>query len=87
MSQAVAMRRSRVSAFLPEVIQWIQSRRATGVISDHVAFAAKFAASDFRRSAGNVGSGSTAIGVISSATVSPTSAPAATRNARDTFSQ
>ena len=35
MSQVLAMRRSRVSAFFPEVIQWIQSRRATGVRLDH----------------------------------------------------
>lgn len=27
------------SVFLPEVIQWIQSRRATGVMSAHVALA------------------------------------------------
>lgn len=40
MSQAVAMRLARVSAFLPDVTQWIQSRRATGVMSFHVANAA-----------------------------------------------
>ena len=38
LSQAVTTRLPRVSAFLPEVIQWIQSRRATGVMSAHVAF-------------------------------------------------
>src|SRR5690606_29039799 len=37
LSQAVAMRLIRVSAFLPEMIQWIQSRRATAVMSSQVA--------------------------------------------------
>src|SRR5690606_25981668 len=40
LSQAVSMRFTRVSAFLPEVIQAIQSRRATGVMSAQVDFAA-----------------------------------------------
>src|SRR5690606_26280575 len=87
LSQAVSMRFTRVSAFLPEVIQWIQSRRATGVMSDQVALAAGFAASALRRSAGTLGSGSTATGAISSATVSPTAAPAASRSALSTLSQ
>src|SRR5690606_34534512 len=38
MSQPDAMRFTRVSAFLPDVIHWIQSRRARGVMSSHVAF-------------------------------------------------
>ena len=38
MSQAVSMRFTRVSAFLPEPIQWIQSRRATAVMSSQVAY-------------------------------------------------
>ena len=45
LSQAVTMRLPRVSAFLPEVIQWIQSRRATGVMSAHVAWASALDAS------------------------------------------
>src|SRR3546814_16368564 len=49
LSQAVSMRLTRVSAFLPEMIQAIQSRRATGVMSVHVAFAARVAAGAFRR--------------------------------------
>ena len=31
----IQSRRARVSACLAEVIQWIQSRRAMGVMSDH----------------------------------------------------
>ncbi len=87
MSQAVRMRRSRVSACLPEVIQCIQSRRATGVMSCHVARAAGWAASALRRSAGTLGSGSTSTGVIDNATVSPVAMPAASRNALSTLSQ
>lgn len=37
MSQAVAMRLIRVSAFLPEVTQKIQSRRSTAVMTPQVA--------------------------------------------------
>jgi hypothetical protein len=33
--QAFLIRRARVSGCLGEVIQWIQSRRAMGVMSDH----------------------------------------------------
>src|SRR4249919_2241672 len=39
LSQATSIRFTRVSAFFPEVIQAIQSRRATGVMSSQVAFA------------------------------------------------
>ena len=77
LSQAVSMRFTRVSAFLPDVTQWIQSRRATGVMSCQVARAAGLAASALRRSAGTSGSGSCATGAISSSTVSPASTPAA----------
>src|SRR3546814_7984195 len=48
LSQAVAMRLTRVSAFLPEMIQEIKSRRAPGVMSVHVAFAAGLAARALR---------------------------------------
>src|SRR5688572_11228236 len=40
LSHATTMRLARVSSFFAEVIQWIQSRRATGVMSSHTAFAA-----------------------------------------------
>src|SRR3546814_4240341 len=70
----VSMRLTRVSAFLPEMIQAIQSRRATGVMSVHVAFAAGLAASALRRYAGILGSGSFTTGATSSATASPASA-------------
>src|SRR5690606_10425767 len=87
LSQAVAMRLTRVSAFLPELIQWIQSRRATAVMSSQVARAAGLPDSALRRSAGSSGSGSRATGVSTSGTVSPAAAPAASRRARSTFSQ
>ena len=35
MEQAFLIRRARVSSCLAEVIQWIQSLRAMGVMSDH----------------------------------------------------
>lgn len=87
LSQATAMRFTRVSAFLPEVIQAIQSRRASGVMSSQVAFAAALAASALRRSAGSFGSGSTATGAMASATLSPAATPAASSNVFSTFSQ
>src|SRR5687767_8450980 len=87
LSQATSMRFARVSAFLPEVIQWIQSRRATGVMSDHVACAAAFAFNALCRSAGTLGSGSSATGAISSATLSLAATPAASRSALSTLSQ
>ena len=54
------MRLPRVSAFLPEVIHWIQSRRASAVTSSQVAFAAGCAANAASRSGGTAGSGSSA---------------------------
>src|SRR5690606_25882245 len=86
-SQAVAMRFTRVSAFLPEVIHWIQSRRATGVMSSQVVFAAGCAANASRRSGGTFGSDSFANGANSSAIVSPSCTPAASSSALSTFSQ
>ncbi len=50
MSQALAMRRSRVSAFFPQVIQRIQFLGARGVRLDHCAHAPGAAANAFRRS-------------------------------------
>ena len=81
--QAFLIRRVRVSGCLAEVIQWIQSRRAMGVMSDHNARAFGAAvASALRRSAGMVGSGSSAAGAISRVTMSPACAPAASHSFR-----
>src|SRR4029453_12332135 len=69
--------RARVSGCLAEVTQWIQSRRALGVMSDHNARAfGAAAARAFRRSVGTVGSGSSAAGAISSVKTPPGSTPA-----------
>src|SRR5262249_32099588 len=86
--QAFLTRRVRVSSCFAEVIQWIQSLRALGVMSDHTArvFAAA-APRAFFRSAGIAGSSSLAAGAISSVTTSPASAPAASRIFRFTLSQ
>jgi hypothetical protein len=72
---------------LAEAIQWIQSLRAMGVMSDHNARAFEAAARAFRRSAGTLGSGSSPAGAISRVTTSPASAPAASRIFRFTLSQ
>src|SRR5438874_6482029 len=73
--QAFLIRRVRVSGCLEEVIQWIQSRRALGVMSDHNARAfGSAAARALRRSVGTSGSVSFPAGVISSVTMSPASA-------------
>jgi len=86
MEQAFLIRRVRVSGCLAELIQWIQSRRALGVMSDHNVRAFDAAsARAFLRSAGTAGSA--AVGAISSVTTSPASAPAASRSLRFTFSQ
>ena len=87
MSQALSIRRARVSGRLADVIQWIQSRRAMGVMSDHEARASGAAASALRRSGGTFGSGSLPDGTISSVTMSPTSAAAPSRSFRVTLSQ
>jgi len=87
MSQALSIRRARVSARLAEVIQWIQSLRPVVVMSDHNARAFGAAASAFRRSAGTLASGSSPADMISSVTTSPTSAPAASRVFLFTLSQ
>src|SRR5260370_28065421 len=75
-AQALSTRRARVSGRLAEAIQWIQSLRAMGVMSDHNARAFAAAARAFRRSAGPLGSGSSPDRAISSVTASPASAPA-----------
>lgn len=84
MSHAVAMRLTRVSAFLPETTQKIRSRRATAVMSSQVARAAASAAF---RSSGTTGSGASATGAISSATVWPADTPAACCKALSSLSQ
>src|SRR5438067_5243283 len=86
--QAFLIRRVRVSACLAEMIQWIQSRRALDVMSDHNvrAFGAA-AARAFFRSGVTSGSVSFPAGAISSVTMSPASAPAALLSFRFTLSQ
>src|SRR5260370_33675903 len=86
-AQALSTRRARVSGRLAEAIQWIQSLRAMGVMSDHKARAFGAAARVFRRSAGTLGSGCSPDGAISSVMTSPASAPAASRVFRFTLSQ
>src|SRR5438874_7963894 len=86
--QAFLTRRTRVSGCLAEVIQWIQSRRALGVMSDHNARAFGAAtARAFLTSTGTFGSGSFAAGAISKVTMSSGSASAASRSLRSTLSQ
>jgi len=87
MSQAFSIRRRRVSGCLAEVIEKIQSRRAVGVISAHDACAGGAAARAWRRSIGTLISGSAPARVISTVTVSPASAPAASCMAWLTLSQ
>jgi len=67
----------RVSRFLVEPIQRIQSQRATGVMSIHNRRACGSDASAFAKSAGTLGSGHGAIGSIATDTESPTAAPVA----------
>jgi hypothetical protein len=87
MAQAFLIRRARVSARLAVAIQWIQSLRALGVMSDHNARAFGTAERAFRRSAGTLASSSSPAGAISSVTRSPATAPAASRIFRLTLSQ
>ncbi len=77
MSHAFSIRRLRVSGSLAELIEKTQSRRAIGVMSSHPAFASGAAASALRRSIGTLFSGSSPARVISTVTVFPASAPAA----------
>ena len=86
--QAFLIRRARVSDCLVEEIQWIQSLRAMGVMSDHTARVFEAAAARaFFRSVGISGSVSFAAGAISSVTMSPASAPADLLSFRSTLSQ
>src|ERR1044071_5942313 len=86
--QVFLIRRARVSGCLAELIQWIQSLRALGVMSDHNFLAFGSAATKaFRRSPGTSGSGSFVSGAISSVTKSPACAPAASDSFRFTLSQ
>src|SRR4051812_14700265 len=85
MSQAFSIRRLRVSGCLAVLIEKIQSRRAIGVISFHDASARGAAARALRKSIGTLVSGSSPTRVISTVTVSPASAPAASRIALSTL--
>src|ERR1700687_3118102 len=67
----------RVSGFLVEPIQRIQSQRATGVMSIHNLRACGADASASAKSAGTLGSGHRAIGSSATDTEAPTSALAA----------
>jgi len=87
MAQAFSIRRLRVSGCLAELIEKIQSRRAIGVISAHDVCANGAALSALRRSIGTLMSGSSPARVISTVTVSPASAPAASCMALLTLSQ
>src|SRR5947208_892879 len=69
------------------MIQWIQSRRALGVMSDHNVRAFGATARAFFRSGGTSGSVSFPAGAISSMTMSPASAPADLLSFRSTLSQ
>ncbi|TWI06010.1 hypothetical protein IP90_00272 [Luteimonas cucumeris] len=81
------MRFTRVFACFADVIQWIQSRRATVVALSQVTCASGFACKAFRRSAGISGSGSWSTGAISTVTTVPKSAFAASRSSALTRSQ
>jgi hypothetical protein len=74
---AFSIRIARVSGFLVEPIQRIQSQRATGVMSIHNLYTCRSDANASARSAGNFGSGHSAIGASATDTESPTSALAA----------
>ena len=87
MSQAFSIRRRRVSGCLAVLIEKIQSRRASGVISAHDACASGAAARASRRSIGTLISGSSPVRVISTATDSPAPAPAASYMALLTLRQ
>src|SRR3984893_18082973 len=87
MSHAFSIRGLRVSGCLAELIEKIQSRRAIGVMSSHPACASGAAARALRRSIGTLMSGSSPARVISTVTVSTSSAPAASRMVLLTLSQ
>lgn len=81
------MRRVRVSGCFAVVIQRIQFWRAVGVISAHDACARGATLRAFDSSMGILVSDSSPTRVISTVTVSPASAPAASRRALFTLSQ
>ncbi len=86
MSHAFSIRRLRVLGCLAELIEKIQSRRASGVMSSHPARACGAAARALRRSVGTLISGSSPARVISTNTVLSLSAPAASCKALLTVS-
>ena len=77
----------RVSGFLVDPIQRIQSHRAKGVMSIHNLRAGGSDASASARSAGTLGSGQTGIGSSATETVSPVPALAAASMARVILNQ
>jgi hypothetical protein len=87
MSQAFSIRRRRVSGCFAELIEKIQSRRAIGVMSSQPACASGAAARASRKSTGTLISGSSPARVISTVTVSPAFAPAASWKARLSLSR
>ena len=82
-----SIRRLRVSGFLVEPIQRIQSQRAIGVISIHRVFACGVATRAVFKSSGILGSGQTLAGSIASVTVSPAAALMALRMTLLTLNQ
>ena len=72
-----SIRIARVSGFLVEPIQRIQSQRARGVMSIHNLRASRSDVSASAKSAGTLGSGHSAIGSIATETESPIPALAA----------
>ena len=87
MSHAFSIRRLRVSGCLAEQIEKTQSRRAIDVMSSHPACASGSAARASRRSLGTLIFGSSPARAISTVTVSPRSALAASRMISLTLSQ
>src|ERR1700730_11077767 len=82
-----SIRRLRVSDCLVERIQRIQSQRAIGVISIQRVYACGVAARAVFKSSGTLGSGHSLTGSIASVTVSPVSAPEASRMVLSTLNQ
>jgi len=78
---------ARVSRFLVEPIQRIQSQRARGVMSNHILRACGSDASALANPSGTFGSGHSAIGSSATDTESPTCALAALSNVLLTLNQ
>ena len=87
LEQATSMRRRRVSGWFVARIQRIQSHRACGVICIQSACASGTASRALFTSAGTAGSGHSLAGSISSMSVSPASAPVASRRVSSNLNQ